>query len=180
MFSFFTLNLENPSSSKSTGFTELWGEGFDGDIPFRAECSEVSHSLHNVWLWVFVFVHICCWRKFLWWWQSKTLGVILLLCFWFALTLLAIQSLVLGPGSSMGSISRSNLSIKSDISCLLTQALCHHCPGRSSRKDTTVEQRVCGWLGVYVSLLVVCRVPSYTKDARTHEWRLCVGTSSIS
>lgn len=25
-------------------------EGFEGDIPFKAECSEASHSLHIVWL----------------------------------------------------------------------------------------------------------------------------------
>lgn len=27
----------------SIGFPEAWGEGFDGDTPFRVECSKVSH-----------------------------------------------------------------------------------------------------------------------------------------
>lgn len=27
------------------GFPDPWGEGSDGDIPFRVECSKVSHSL---------------------------------------------------------------------------------------------------------------------------------------
>lgn len=30
-------------------------EELDGDIPFRFECSQVSHSLHNVWLWICIF-----------------------------------------------------------------------------------------------------------------------------
>lgn len=30
-------------------------EGFDGDIPFRAECSKVSNFVHNVWLWISMF-----------------------------------------------------------------------------------------------------------------------------
>lgn len=52
-------------SSISSGFYTLsspsWGslssvKWFNGDIPFRAECSKVSYSLYNVWLWVSVFV----------------------------------------------------------------------------------------------------------------------------
>ena len=37
--------LSAPSSSE---FPEHWGEGFDGDIPFRTECFKVSHTLYNV------------------------------------------------------------------------------------------------------------------------------------
>jgi hypothetical protein len=33
------------SFSFSAGFPELRGEEFDGDIPFRAECPKVSHSV---------------------------------------------------------------------------------------------------------------------------------------
>lgn len=32
-------------------------EGFDGDVSFTAECFKVS--LHNVWLWVYIFVPMC-------------------------------------------------------------------------------------------------------------------------
>lgn len=61
------------SSSSSIGFPEPWGERFDGDSPFRDQCSKVSHALHNVCLWVSVFVAICSRRKHLWWWMSKEL-----------------------------------------------------------------------------------------------------------
>jgi hypothetical protein len=50
-------------SSSSMVFPELWGERFDGDIPFRDQCPKVSHSLHNVWLCVSVFDSICCKEK---------------------------------------------------------------------------------------------------------------------
>jgi hypothetical protein len=40
-------------------------ELFGGDISFRAECPKVSHSMHDVWLWVSVFVPIGCRRKIL-------------------------------------------------------------------------------------------------------------------
>ena len=33
-----------PSSMR---LPEPWGEGLDGDIPFRAQCSQTSHRLHN-------------------------------------------------------------------------------------------------------------------------------------
>ena len=46
----------------------------------------------------------------------------------------------------------------------------------SSRQDTIVAQRVCSQIDIYVSPLVVCRVPSFTKDAS----RCQVGTSLIS
>lgn len=44
-----------PSSSSSV-FPGPWREEFSRDIPFRAECFEVSYSLHNVLLWISVFV----------------------------------------------------------------------------------------------------------------------------
>ena len=42
----------------------------------------------------------------------------------------------------------------------------NHC-SVSYKQDIIAYQRVCGWLGVYVSLLVECRVPSCPKDSRT-------------
>ena len=38
------------SKFSSTGLSEPLGEGLDVDISISAECSEVSHSLHNVWM----------------------------------------------------------------------------------------------------------------------------------
>lgn len=61
------------SASSFSGFPELRGVGFDGDIPFRTVCSKISHPLHNVQLWVAAFVPICCRRKRLWWWLSDDL-----------------------------------------------------------------------------------------------------------
>jgi hypothetical protein len=68
----------------SAGLPEPWGEGFNGDTSFRADCSEVAHSLCNVWLWVSLCVSLSvsvslslfsfgCRRKLLWWWLSKAL-----------------------------------------------------------------------------------------------------------
>lgn len=67
----YSINLEGPvllvstttsgsytfSTSFSTESTVLWVEGFDGNIPFRVECSKFSLfiSLHNVWHWVSYF-----------------------------------------------------------------------------------------------------------------------------
>jgi hypothetical protein len=36
------------SAASSAWFPEPQEKGFDGDIPFRVECSKVSHSLHNI------------------------------------------------------------------------------------------------------------------------------------
>lgn len=47
--------------------------GFDGDTPFRAVCSKISHPRHNVQLWVSAFVPICRRRTRLWWWLSDDL-----------------------------------------------------------------------------------------------------------
>lgn len=47
------------------GFPEQWGEGFNWDIPSRAEHLKDSHSLH-VWLWTSVFFPILCRKKLLW------------------------------------------------------------------------------------------------------------------
>jgi hypothetical protein len=88
------------------GFSEPWVEGCDRDIPFRAECSKVSHSLHIIWLWVSIFIPIYCRRKLLWWWLSKTLiyeysrmslGVTLLLCSFSRMVVLGIPP---GPWDS--------------------------------------------------------------------------------
>ena len=51
------------STSSSSGFFELSGERFVGDIPFRTECSKVSHSPRIVQLQVSVFVMMPCRRK---------------------------------------------------------------------------------------------------------------------
>jgi hypothetical protein len=33
------------------------------------------------------------------------------------------------------------------------------------RQDSPVDQRASGHIGVYISLLVICKIPKYTKDA---------------
>ena len=38
------------SASLLQGFPKPQGEAFDRDVPLKAECSKVSHSLHIVWL----------------------------------------------------------------------------------------------------------------------------------
>lgn len=48
------------STSSYEDFPELWGERFDGGIQLRVECSRVFQSLYNDWLWVSVFILICC------------------------------------------------------------------------------------------------------------------------
>lgn len=51
-------------STLLSGVCRFWGEGFDGYVTFRAAYSNASHSLH-LWLWVSVFIPICCMRKIL-------------------------------------------------------------------------------------------------------------------
>ena len=51
--------------SYSAEINEPWQMGI---CPLRAECSKIFHFLHNVWLWVSIFVYICCRRKLLWHW----------------------------------------------------------------------------------------------------------------
>lgn len=46
------------------------GEGFVG--PFWAECSNVSHSLHIIQLWLSLYLPLKDWRELLWWWVNKT------------------------------------------------------------------------------------------------------------
>lgn len=48
----------------------------DGDVPFRAKCCKVSHSLNKVWVWVYVFVPICSRRLLLRWWLSKFQNIV--------------------------------------------------------------------------------------------------------
>lgn len=43
------------SVSSSAEFHEPWGEGFDGDTLFRAECPKVSHSWHKVYGSLYLF-----------------------------------------------------------------------------------------------------------------------------
>lgn len=102
-------------ASSSVPFPDPRGEEFDGNISFRADYSKVSHSLHNVWLWVSVFVPICCRRKIACWWLSKALMyvfsrmplvVISLLCFFSRTVTFGFSpdlwSQVLGHPSSIG------------------------------------------------------------------------------
>lgn len=44
----------------------------------------------------------------------------------------------------------------------------------------TVGKRFCGWVGVRISHLQACWVPSCTKGIRTNEWRLHLGTRLTS
>ena len=44
------------SAPTFTLFLLYLSQGFDGATPFRAGCSKVSHSLHNIWL---LFVPLC-------------------------------------------------------------------------------------------------------------------------
>lgn len=76
-----TVSLELPisfgsfilSASCSTQLLKSWGERLDEDIPFRVECSKISHSLHTAQLWVSVLTTVYYRRKLLWWWPSETL-----------------------------------------------------------------------------------------------------------
>lgn len=47
------------SASSSVG---PWEGGIWWQHPFGPECSKVFHSLHNIWLWVWIFVPIC-WKE---------------------------------------------------------------------------------------------------------------------
>ena len=38
--------------------------------------------------------------------------------------------------------------------------------GKLCLQDTIVEPMICGWVVLYISILLVCRVPFCTKDAR--------------
>ena len=62
-----------PSASSSIGFSEAWGEGFDGDISLVAKCFKVFYSLYFVQLWYSAFAPICCRSKILWRLLSKEL-----------------------------------------------------------------------------------------------------------
>ena len=63
----------------------------------------------------------------------------------------------------LGFISWGGPSVKSDIGWSLPEAVCYHGTSTSRRQDIIEDQRVCGWVGVYGSPLVVCRVPSVPK-----------------
>lgn len=166
-------------ASSSIPFPDPWGEEFDGDISFRAEYSKVSHSLHYVWLWVAVFVPICCRRKIACWWLSKApmyvfsripLGVISLLCFFSRTVTSGFSpgpwSQVLGHQSSIGCRFHLMVWTLNSISYwLFTPTAFHYQYTRvSCRQVSTVDQRVCTWVGVYLSPLVVCRVTFSNMD----------------
>lgn len=40
-------------------------EGFSGDVLFSTKCFTVSHTVHNVWLWISTVIYVLCRRKFL-------------------------------------------------------------------------------------------------------------------
>lgn len=86
----------------------------------------------------------------------------------------AIQSLVLGHPGSTGHGLHLMEGILSQITCWLVTptSFGHHCPSTSCRQDTIVDQKVCGGLGVYVSLLREFRVHFCAKDAKTQRQRL--------
>lgn len=50
--------------SSSKGFSEPWGEGCDGDIPFKDECSKVSLCIKCSSGSLYMFPSLCC-RKLL-------------------------------------------------------------------------------------------------------------------
>lgn len=50
---------------------------------------------------------------------------------------------------------------------LRPQTLYHRYTNISCGQDTIVEPRVCGWVCVYFSPLVTCRVCTWTKDTGT-------------
>lgn len=166
---------------------------------FYSGLSVLSHTVHNVWLWISTVLYILCRRKFLWWWLSKallyeysrmSLAVILLLLFlnkiniWFSPRTLFY--LVSG--------SQSPSSVRHDRFCRREQALSQirHwlvtptgfvpplCPSIAFRQDTTVDLWFCSCAGIYLYLLVVYQVPSCTNDGRTQGWKLYVGSSSPS
>ena len=93
--------------------------------------------------------------------RRLSLGVILLLCFFyiirFPLGHWANQSQVLGHPSSGFHLMEWTL-IQSDTVWLLAQALYHHCTGISYKPDTIIDQRFCGCIGVYLFPLLACRV----------------------
>ena len=77
------------SASFSTGFLEPGWKGLVENTPFMDDCSDVSHSLLIVYLWVTTLFPIYSRRKLFWRWLNKTkfytysrmsLEVILLLC----------------------------------------------------------------------------------------------------
>ena len=44
-------------------------------------------------------------------------------------------------------------------------------------QDSIVYQRICDWVGVYISILIICRLPSSSKEARMDWQRISVDTS---
>lgn len=93
------------------------------------------------------------------------------------LWLSSLRFLVTQAASSMGSFLLNEFCIKSDISCLLPQALCQYCTSISCRNDTMVVQNV-RWF--YISPSEACEVPSHTQNIIPYEWKYQVSKRSTS
>lgn len=150
------------SAPSSMGFPETWAEGFDGDIPFRAECS-----------WSLVLpIMSGCGSLYLFpsaatgsfsddGWSMRTAA-----ChegsFYYCYVALP-QGRVTRAVSGMGSIRCSGPSVKADALQLFSVCR-HHCLNIYFRQDPIVDQRVCGWIGVYASPSGAWPGPPGTKD----------------
>lgn len=86
--------------------------------------------------------------------------------------LYSLRFLVTQAVSDMGYISWRSSQFILDISWSLQQARCLHFPVISCRQTIIIDQGCVDRFDVYVSTLVGCKVPSFTKDAN-----LYVGTS---
>ena len=86
-------------------------------------------------------------------------------------------SLLTQDVSAMCCTLRSRPQTKSDIGVLLSQPLWPCSPSIFFTEFTMIDQGVCGWLGVYIFLLVAFRLPSCAKDGRMQ--RLYVGTCVV-
>lgn len=124
---------------------------------FKTECYKTSHSLQNVWLWVFEFVPICYRRKLPWGWWNKALmykysrillGIVLSLHYFrqvlFGSTVGAwtISSQVLGhPSSVRYGFHLLEWSLNHiTYWWLVPWALCHHCLSTSCRQDIIADK----------------------------------------
>lgn len=88
------------SFSSSIGFSEIWGEGYHGDLPFETVFQGFFLSVYNVWLWISTSVPICYGMKFLWWWSKvqiyKYSRMSLVLSFYYIFSKPAVFGFILG------------------------------------------------------------------------------------
>lgn len=77
----------------------------------------------------------------------------------------------------MDSISWIGPWIPSDTGWLLP-CLCSYWTGAYCRQVTTVAQGVRSWTGIYLSALVLCRIPSTTMNTGQQAWRLYVAVTT--